>query len=334
MAPSTVETLRVQREEDALTLKQAFARDVLEGLSASPKTLCDNPQWFYDDEGSRIYEKIVDLPEYYPPEREKEILEEHAADLADAFFPGPMNVVDLGVGDGRRTRILLDALLAAHLDFQFVPIDISAGAIQDLVRNMDVQYPQVHTHALVAEYFDGLNWLKKNSASKTAVLFLGGNIGNLTPEKQLTYLWQMRDALNPGDLALIGFDLKKDPSIMVPAYFDSQGVTSEFNYNLLKRINSELGGHFDVSLFKHEARWNEKICAMESHLVSTKDQVVAVDALNETFHFQSGESIHTEYSFKYTVDQIHGMAKETGFRVVRDFLCSKKWFVDSLWQAV
>lgn len=309
---------------------QAFALDVLMGLSETPKRL--SSKYFYDDYGSTVFQQIMDLPEYYLTDCEHDILATRSAEL-DEFLGGEtFNLVELGPGDGRKTKLLLDHFLKQDHAFSYVPIDISEGAMRTLSDLLEKEMPFVDMHGLIAEYFEGLHWLQSNVKQRNFVLFLGSNLGNFNKALARSFMRHMWNALDDGDFVLIGFDLKKDIDLMMAAYNDSKGVTADFNLNLLRRINKELGGDFDLSRFRHYATYDVFSGAMESYLVSLEQQEVLIPQIGCSFQFEAWEPIHTEYSYKYLISDIEELAKSTGFEIVKQLYDSKCYFVDSLWR--
>jgi L-histidine Nalpha-methyltransferase len=315
-----------------LGLKQTFALDVLVGLSERRKTI--SSKYFYDEEGSKLFQQIMHLPEYYLTRCEFEILERSGPAIADFVADEKWNLVELGPGDGLKTNLLLTQFLNKQVDFQYVPIDISESALQNLVNNLHNQIPRLEVRGLVSDYFNGLKWLNKlNSVDrKNFVLFLGSNIGNFNYSRARVFLRSLWNSLNHDDLVLIGFDLKKDIDLMLAAYNDSQGITEKFNLNLLNRINRELGGNFDVSRFQHFAHYDVFSGAMESYLVSQADQKVFIEEIGQTFYFEPWEPIHTEYSYKFLQSDIESLAAETGYLVENEFQDSNKYFSDCIWR--
>ncbi|MCP4806361.1 MAG: L-histidine N(alpha)-methyltransferase [Proteobacteria bacterium] len=308
-----------------------LAIDVLVGLSERPKRLPSS--LFYDDEGSRLFQAITKTPDYYPPRAELEIFESRGPELLASVAGSPVNVVDLGAGDGHKTAVLLDQLLQEGSPVRYVPIDISGGALATVTSSMAERFPGLEIEGLQSEYFNGLRWLGEQSDRRSMVLFLGSNIGNFDKARARGFLRQLWMALNDGDLALIGFDLKKDIEQLLAAYNDSEGLTSAFNLNLLTRMNTELGADFDVSRFRHYGTYNAETGAMESYLVSQEAQTVRIPALQATFTFQPWEPIHTEYSYKYLRSDIRDLARFTGFEIVDEALDENGWFCSSLWRA-
>jgi dimethylhistidine N-methyltransferase len=309
-----------------------FALDVLHGLSERPKRL--SSRWIYDDEGSKLFSRICELEEYYPTRCEAEILAEHTPAVLERAGAGALDIVDLGAGDGRKTGIMLEAALKQLDDVRYVPIDISEAAMQGLVTTMRGRFSKLDVNGIVGEYFDSLSWLSRDQKRRNLVLFLGSNIGNFSRVQTRVFLRQLWEALNPDDLVLIGFDLKKDIDLLLDAYNDAQGVTAAFNTNLLARINRELGGEFDLPRFRHYATYDVHSGAVESYIVSMVKQTVAVREVGTSFEFNAWEPIHTEYSYKYLQSDIESLAQATGFEIVGQYHDSKRWFTDSLWRVV
>ena len=308
-----------------------FARHVFIGLNKSPKQL--SSKYFYDEEGSKIYEEIMHLPEYYLVKSEKEILTYFSTEIANLMKNKPFNLIELGAGNGEKTTVLLKDFVDKNLDFAYVPIDISHTAVEDLVNKLNIEIPELRSDGFVAEYFDALKFLKENNKTKrNLVLFLGSNIGNFKYSEAKEFLFSLWHSLNEGDLVLIGFDLRKNIDVMSAAYNDSQGVTKKFNMNLLNRINNELGGDFEFDKFKHYEPFNVYTGAMESFLVSQEDQNVYIKALKKSFQFGKFEAIFMEQSFKFLETDIIKLAKITGYEIIENFYCKNRYFVDSVWE--
>jgi L-histidine Nalpha-methyltransferase len=312
---------------------ERFGRDVLDGLSRSPKTIPS--LYFYDAEGSRLFQRITELPEYYLTRCEQEILETHGPQIAADLDGEPFRLVELGVGDGRKTEILLHHLLERSVELEYVPVDICPQTIAELSGSLGHKFRHwpFEMRGMVAEYFDALRSLGQQRKMRTLVLFLGSNIGNFSHAEARRFLQRMRRSLQAGDRVLIGFDLKKNIEVLCRAYNDSEGVTRQFNLNLLQRINGELGGCFDRRRFLHYGSYNVRQHCMESWLVSTEDQQVHIAALERGFSFRAWEGIHVECSYKYDLVDIESLAETAGFSVGRHFFDRRRWFVDSLWLA-
>jgi L-histidine N-alpha-methyltransferase len=285
----------------------------------TPKSL--PPYLFYDDAGSRLYEQITELREYYPTRAEREIFEARAGDIVARAMSlagvGPLHalgIVELGAGSASKTEVLLRALLRRQSSCVYVPIDVSRGAIDEAESRLAASLPGVLVRPLVMTNEQGLRALR-GIAAPQLVLFIGSSIGNLTNDEAARLLRDVRRALGPRTALLLGTDLRKSLSILLPAYDDAAGVTAAFNKNVLVRINRELGGHFDLERFRHVARWNEGASRVEMHLESTIAQEVAVDDLELSVPFAPGETIHTESSTKYDLPHVERLLAAGGFRL-------------------
>ena len=296
----------------------SFADDVRRGLTASPKFLL--AKYFYDELGSRLFEAITALPEYHVTRAETELLTAHAGEIA-AALAGPVRLVELGSGDGRKTRLLIDALLAGQKTLDYLPIDVSESTLARSAEELTADYPGVSVLGYVADYHDALAALagaaERRRGERTLVLFLGSTIGNLNPDGQLALLRSARAMLAPGDGFLLGTDLRKPLAELLPAYDDALGVTAAFNLNLLLRIDRELGGDFDVRAFRHLARYDEVDHRIEMHLMSRTAQRVRIAALDLAGDLAAGETIWTESSYKFSLEQVAGLAAGAGFRLAR-----------------
>jgi L-histidine N-alpha-methyltransferase len=306
----------------------SFAEDVRAGLTSRPKVLY--PKYFYDELGSRLFEAITSLPEYYPTRAEAEILRTHGGEIA-AALGGPVRLVELGSGDGQKTRLLIEDLLARQGSLEYLPIDISESAIEASARVLLANYPDLRVTAYAGEYQQALRALRKEPVSGlTLVLFLGSTLGNLNPEDRPGLLRDVRGLLSPGEAFLLGVDLKKPEDVLIPAYDDALGVTAAFNLNLLNRINRELEGEFDLGAFCHRALYNREQGRVEMHLESRCAQTVAIRALGIEVSFAAGETIHTENSHKFDLAQIAALAAETGFELARTWTDSGVRFSSNL----
>ena len=314
------------------TKHDTFAEDVLRGLSATPKSL--SSKYFYDDEGSRLFRKIMELPEYYLTRAEFEIFETQASQIFEAFTESSeaFDLIELGAGDGTKTAVLIEHFLRRAADFTYSPIDISREAVDSLTGKFNARFPGLRINARVGDYFRILETLKTESARPKILLFLGSNIGNFSREASIEFFRHLRAVMNAQDLLFIGFDLQKDPRVILAAYDDADGVTAEFNLNLLRRINRELGGNFDLSKFSHYAIYRPTECAARSFLISREQQEVYIERLDKTFRFKPWEPIFMEISQKYNTEMIEELARLGGFRVKQNFFDEQKYFVDSLWK--
>jgi|ERR1043165_2842922 dimethylhistidine N-methyltransferase len=308
-------------------MSDELAVDVRAGLIAPRKTL--PPKYFYDNLGSALFEAICYLPEYYVSRCEQEILQTHTDAIAEAFG-APIRLIELGSGTSRKTRILIQRLLQRQPKLDYVTVDIDADLINFAARQLMEQYPNLMVHPVAADFRRIDRVLPPGSGARDVVLFLGSTIGNLDPGEQDGLLRTIRGVLKAGDALFLGADLRKDKRILDPAYDDALGVTAAFNLNLLVRINAELGGHFELSKFRHRAFFNEAESRIEMHIVSTAAQRVRIDALDLEVAFADGETIHTENSYKFDDAALAALAERTGFTVARRWTDARHFFADVL----
>ena len=304
-----------------------LAEDVRNGLSAYPKRFL--PKYFYDELGSQLFEAICLLPEYYLTRAENEILLRYADEIA-AAVDGHKTLVEMGSGSASKTRLIIEALLRSQDELVFMPVDISATALESSSRILLQSYPRLKIEAFAADYFAGLAELGKKPRRRTLALFLGSNISNFDPDEAVRFLQAMRKVLQKGDALLLGADLKKDPTILEAAYNDALGVTSAFNLNVLARINRELGGSFDLHAFRHHAFYNESAGRIEIYIESLRDQTVQIEKLSLEVSFHTGELIHTENSYKYDAAGIAQLASDTRFTYSRSWFDSQERFSSNL----
>lgn len=315
----------------ATTELTQFAEDVLKGLSSTPKSL--SSKYFYDDEGSRLFQEIMKLPEYYLTGCEHEIFSAQTDAIFSAFANGDnaLDLVELGAGDGTKTAILVNHFLKAGADMSYSPIDISQEAVDALTEKFNVEFPSLKMQARVGDYFNILRSLKNGGGRRKVLLFLGSNIGNFTCEQSVEFFRSLRAVMNDNDLLFIGFDLQKDPHVIAAAYDDAAGVTAKFNLNLLTRINRELGGDFNLERFCHYANYRPIEGSARSYLISRERQTVHIDALGRDFEFDQWEAVFMEISQKYSLAMIDDLARDSGFEIKYNFFDSKKYYCDSLW---
>jgi dimethylhistidine N-methyltransferase len=306
-----------------------FAQDVWEGLSSTPKRL--SSRWFYDEIGDALFQQIMAMPEYYLTRAEYRILEKNAGDILQQLS-STFQLVELGAGDGTKTKLILKEIAQLGKIVKYSPIDISENALIKLQESLQIEFPELNTEYVQAEYFSALKSPVLNNKTQKLILFLGSNIGNLNQEQSLDFFKQLYDSIQPGDLVLTGFDRVKDPEKILLAYNDPTGITSKFNLNLLQRINSELEANFNLDEFYHQPEYNAKMKAAVSFLVSKTDQTVQIKKINKSVTFRSGEKIHTEISRKLTLEDIEEMADKSGFRVIKNYHSDQSEFTDSLWQ--
>jgi L-histidine N-alpha-methyltransferase len=320
--------------------KTGLAEDVRNGLTGPQKRFL--PKYFYDELGSQLFEAICLLPEYYLTRAEDEILR-HYADEIVASVEGKKTLLEMGSGSASKTRLIIEALLREQDELLFMPVDISASALDSSSRILLQSYPRLRIEAYAADYFAGLAELAKGksneqghevrSRERTLALFLGSNISNFDYDEAIRFLKAMRSVLDHGDALLLGADLRKDRATLEAAYNDALGVTSAFNLNVLARINRELGGNFDLHKFKHHAFYNEEEGRIEIYIQSLENQRVRIDQLDLEVEFEAGELIHTEYSHKYDEASIDRIASETGFTRTRTWRDSQGRFSSNLLMA-
>lgn len=308
---------------------RAFARDVRDGLLARPKTLPF--PYFYDVAGSALFEQICRLPEYYLTRTEDAILRDHAAAMVDGR-PGPPTLIELGSGSAEKTSRLIDAALARYGRLHYVPIDVSAGAVEASARRLVRTFPALRVTGYVGDYRGGLAEIAARSRGPKLVVFLGSSLGNYEPDAARALLAAVARVLGPDDRFLLGTDLAKDAALLEAAYDDPHGVTARFNLNLLVRINRELRADFVPERFRHRAVYRPDVGRVEMHLVSLADQTVTVAAAGVTVGFARGESIHTENSHKYTPDDLRDLAARGGFAEEASWTDPRGWFRVQRWR--
>src|SRR5262249_6515652 len=313
----------------ASVLVSPIADEVMHGLSMRPR--CLPPKLFYDAEGSRLFDEITETQEYYPTRTERSILKEFAGDMVQQTGNN-LTLVELGGASASKPQVLIHALLRRQLRADFYPVDVSSSALQGALASLNGHFPRLRVTPIVADYTHHLPDLKQLPGRKL-VLFLGSTIGNFEPEEAAGFLRDLRRSLESGDALLIGFDLVKDKGILHAAYNDAEGVTARFNKNVLARINRELGGSFDLDGFAHVAFWNPKKSRIEMHLESLYEQTVWVQDLGRGFHFEPGERIHTENSYKFKDRSIQRLLRRAGFTLERSWTDPQGWFCEALARA-
>jgi dimethylhistidine N-methyltransferase len=293
------------------TSAAGFREDVIAGLSLPQKVL--PPKYFYDARGSRLFEAICRLPEYYLTRCELALTRAHLAGIA-RFAGRGCTLIEYGSGEGRKSRLLIEALRPAA----YVPVDISDDALNAAALRLRRRFPWLALHPLHGDFSRPLQMPQAGARGRRVVYFPGSTIGNLTPAEAQAFLRMSRGQVGPGGAMLVGVDLKKDARVLHAAYNDAKGVTAAFNLNLLARINRELGGDFRLDRFAHYAFYNAPLGRIEMHLVSLAAQAVRIGRFR--FEFAAGESIHTENSCKYSVEEFRALAKRAGFRAEKLWL--------------
>jgi L-histidine N-alpha-methyltransferase len=297
---------------------EAMARDVREGLSASPKEL--SPKYFYDERGSQLFEQITELSEYYPTRAEREILSERSAEI-HATAGAPRTLVELGSGSASKTRHLLTAMRDAGCLETYVPVDISEEITQETARILVDEYPGLAVRGLVCDFEHDLERIHSNGSARL-VAFLGGTIGNLYPGERRDLLTRIAALFAPGDHLLLGTDLVKETGRLEAAYDDAAGVTAEFNKNVLQVLNRELAADFDLDAFEHVARYDAREERMDIRLRSLAEQTVVLDELDLSIQFAAGEEMRTEISTKFTRERLECVYAEAGLEM-------RGWFTDA-----
>ncbi|WP_458760386.1 L-histidine N(alpha)-methyltransferase [Afipia sp. TerB] len=295
----------------------AFARDVVDGLTRQPKQL--SPKYFYDKTGSELFEQITLLPEYYPTRTELDILRDHGADIA-AIIPKGAALVEFGAGATTKVRLLLERCAFSA----YVPVDISGAFLNGQADTLRKDFPQLAVHPVVADFTTSFTLPDSVKAMPKVGFFPGSTLGNFEPHDARAFLRSVRAILGDGATMIIGVDLEKDEKLLHDAYNDAAGVTGEFNKNVLVRINRELGGNFDLAGFAHRAIYNRERHRIEMHLVSLKAQTVRIQGRD--ISFRDGESIHTESSYKYSIDRFQELARSAGWKLQASWTDPEKMF--------
>lgn len=294
-----------RRAAPSIETPGAFAADVIAGLTAKPKRL--PPKYFYDVVGSALFERITQLPEYYPTRCELALLRAHAPAIASLFPPG-CALVEFGSGSSKKARVLFGAATTVEA---YIPVDISGDLVQQDAAQLRRDFPHLAVYPLIADFTQSFEIPPPFASRPRVGFFPGSTIGNFEPHEACQFLRHAGRVLGTDAVLVIGVDLVKDAKILCPAYNDAEGVTKKFNLNLLARINRELGGDFDLSTFEHHAFYNRAHGRIEMHLASTKRQKVRVNGT--TVGFRAGETIHTENSYKYTIDTFEALVRGGGW---------------------
>ena len=311
-------------------INNEFAENVEKGLLDKPKHV--SPKFFYDKIGSKLFEEICDQPEYYLNRVEAQILKNSATEIINALDKKAISVIELGNGNSQKTRILLQPFLANWKTVSYFPIDVSLKMLKKSIRDLSREYPNLRIYGVCSDYVKGLIKInefmktKKNIPDKRLIIFLGSSIGNFDPKGAKAFLHALSKYIRRDDALLIGFDLEKDKSILERAYDDKRGVTSQFNLNVLSRINKELDGNFDLSSFEHKSFYNLREHRIEMHLESKLDQNVRIGGIGKEINFKHGETIHTENSYKYSKPRLYRLVKSAGLQVIANFTDPKQQY--------
>lgn len=311
-----------------MTKNDAFLKDVNEGLSQNPKFMSSH--YFYDKTGDELFQQIMAMPEYYLTNAELEIFRDQNSEIIKSFNISKderFELIELGAGDGKKTQHLLGALLAEGFDFEYIPVDISKNSVEVISERMESLFPNLDIKGKQGDYLQVLDQLFTSDNPKV-ILFIGSNLGNMSDESASKFLKKIAQNLKSNEKLLLGVDLIKSKDIVLPAYNDAAGITRDFNLNLLKRMNSELGAGFDLAQFEHAPEYSENEGIAKSFLKSRIKQDVYIKDLDKTFSFEKDELVHTEISRKYNDGILDGLIKDSGLMISEKFLDSNNYFAD------
>lgn len=314
----------------SLETRSAVIREVQRGLLKQPRSLA--PWMFYDAHGSRLFERITTLPEYYLTRTERDIFASFAEAIiasAKGGGPGSLRVVELGAGAASKTGILLEAIVHMQGEVVYLPVDISSEALEMARESIASSFEKVRIEPIVANYVTHPPQLEPYHGT-TLAMYIGSNIGNYSPQEARTILRNLMSQVKPGDALLLGTDMVKDVPTLVAAYNDKEGVTAAFNLNILHRLNRELGADFDTTRFRHRAVWNQQESRMEMHLESIHDHGVCIPAAEVYIRFAKCETIHTENSYKFTYGAVRALLEDAGFEVEQTWMDRRQWFAVTL----
>jgi dimethylhistidine N-methyltransferase len=310
--------------------REALIGEVWSGLRKRPRSLV--PWMLYDSDGSRLFECITTLPEYYPTRTERDILAKYAEAIIVATgsdYSRPLRLLELGAGTAAKTGILLEAATRLRNEVTYIPVDVSSDALDAACKSIGCLLPEVQLQPMVANYVTHPPELEHFDGT-TLAMYIGSSIGNFSPEEARTILRNLRSELRAGDALLLGTDMVKDEATLVRAYDDKAGVTAAFNLNVLHRLNRELGANFDTGCFRHRARWNRVDSRMEMHLESTRDQCVHIPAAQLCVEFTAFETIHTESSYKFTQKKLDVLLDDAGFTIEQGWTDPRQWYTLTL----
>ncbi|MEJ6980214.1 L-histidine N(alpha)-methyltransferase [Pedobacter sp. P351] len=309
---------------------ETFKKDVIKGLRSTPKFL--QSKYFYDKRGDKLFQKIMEAEQYYLTDAELEIFNTRCREMLEIVsdFEHGFDLVELGAGDALKSAELLKCLSNANIDFSYYPIDISGNIIQTIEKELPKKIKDLKIKGITGDYFDALEEVKAFSKNPKLLLLLGGNIGNMPPDDALIFCNKLHNHLKQGDKVLIGFDLKKNPWTIFNAYNDKDGITREFNLNLLHRINRELDADINVNQFEHYESYDPESGACKSYLFSLIAQTITIEGID--IHFEENECIFMETSQKYTIEETQVLAKKSGFKPLTQLFDSRNLFTDVVWE--
>jgi len=315
------------------TFASSFEEDCYKGLTSYPKYLLS--KYIYDKKGDKLFQDIMELPEYYLTRCEYDILEKHAAGyLRGKYGWGRLgfDLIELGAGDGKKTKVLLRQLVGQKINFSYLPVDISENVLLELQASLQKEIPEIDVKIQQGTYFKTLEKLADYNTRKKVIMMLGSNIGNLLHKDAIDFLTHISAAMSRKDMLFMGFDQKKHPQVILDAYNDATGVTAAFNKNHLERINTELGGNFNLDTFLHWETYDPETGTAKSFLVSKLDQTVAIESLGLEVHFDAWETIHTEISQKYDDQVVNWLADQANLAVIKAFTDKKGYFKNYIFQ--
>ena len=295
--------------------------DIRNGFLERPRVL--QPKYFYDERGSNLFTQICDTPEYYPTRTENSLLEQFSLDIIS--LANPSKIIELGSGNSQKTRHLFDACESLGKTTSYAPMDVCEEILIDSCLSLEAEYPWLHLQPLMGDFMAGLKNLP-NHNDRNLILFLGGSIGNFSPDDANVFLQEIYQTMQSGDYFLLGADRKKELSVLNAAYNDAQGITAEFNLNILRVLNNELESNFNVNEFEHLAEYNNELDRIEMHLVSCKDQTVEINGINEQVRLHEGEKILTEISCKYSFEKLESLIEQSGFTIEQHYQPANKYF--------
>lgn len=310
-----------------------FEKEVRQGLTDFPKHL--SSKYFYDEKGDSIFQAIMHMPEYYLTDCEFDILSRYKNEIGELFssINTPFKLIELGTGDGKKTKILLKHFDEKGLSFKYQPIDISQNILNELEKSLSKELPHVAVVPKQGTYFEALEEINEENGTRKVILFLGSNIGNLLHDQAIVFLKSVRELMDKDDLLFIGCDLKKNPQTILDAYNDPAGITEAFNKNILTRINTELGGNFDLDKFMHWEAYNPESGTAKSFLVSKTAQTVTIKKLSLEVSFAPWETIHTEISQKYDDPTVEWLAEQSGLEIFEQFTDKDGFYKDYILRA-
>ena len=317
--------------EQKIDFQSEFQEEVYEGLTAFPKYL--SSKYFYDKKGDKLFQQIMELPEYYLTGCEFQILSKYTSEIVEKFKSSSgFDLIELGAGDGKKTKLLLEELMSNNLNFSYKPIDISQNVLDELQESVKSLWPKIDIEPQQGTYFKVLEKIAQYTQRKKVILVLGSNIGNLSHPQAIDFLRNIQNSMHKDDLLFMGVDQKKDPATILKAYNDSAGVTEAFNKNLLDRINNEMDANFEPDNFIHWPTYDPESGTTKSFLVSNQNQEVAINKLNLTVSFEKWESIQTEISQKYDDSVINWLAEEANLKVVDQYEDDQGYFKDYIFK--